>query len=147
MSRAKVAMVSLSPLASGGIETHLIQLFHGLGKEFEFSMLGILGEPFLSLAESLGVSCVPFPRASKADPSAFFRLQREFRSRGIEMVHTHDTRGGLLGRMAARAAGLPAVHTVHTPSFFLPRSPLGVAAYRLAERQLNRMASDRVIFV
>jgi len=147
MSKLRVAMVSFSPLATGGIETHLLQLFHGLGREFEFHTLGVLAEPFLSLAGGLGVKCVPLPAPSKLNPFAFLRLRKEFRTRGIDLVHTHDTRGGLLGRMAARAAGIPAVHTVHTPSFFLPAKPLTANAYRLAERLLIRLASERVIFV
>jgi glycosyltransferase involved in cell wall biosynthesis len=147
MSRPRVAMVSLSTLSTGGIETHLMQIFHGLGKEFDFYVIGTLGEPFLSLAVGLGVKCISLPPTAKANPLAFLRLLREFRTCGIGLVHTHDTRGGLLGRIAASAAGIPAVHTVHTPAFFLPRSPLAVAAYRLVEQQLNRRATDKVIFV
>ncbi len=147
MNRARIAVISFSPLAVGGIETHLLQLFHGLGKEFEFHILGTLAEPFLSIAGGLGVKCTALPPAAKFDGSAFLRLRKEFQSRGIQLVHTHDTRGGLLGRMAARAAGLPAVHTVHTPSFFLPSNPLAIGAYRMAEGWLNRHATRRTIFV
>jgi glycosyltransferase involved in cell wall biosynthesis len=147
MTKPRVGMVSMSPLSSGGIETHLLQIFHGLGKEFEFLVIGTLAEPFLSLAESLGVKCVAVPPASKFSPLAFLRLRREFLARRIDLVHTHDTRGGLLGRMAARAARIPAVHTVHTPSFFLPESRLTVELYRMMERWLIRSASDKVIFV
>lgn len=147
MIKPRVAMVSLSPLATGGIETHLLQIFHGLGKEFEFHVLGSLGEPFRMLAGDLGVKCASIPSAGKADPMAVLRLWKEFRTRGIAMVHTHDTRGGLLGRVAARAARIPAVHTVHTPSFFLPSSPRIAGVYRLAERALGRTASDRMVFV
>lgn len=147
MIKPRVAMVSLSPLATGGIETHLLQIFHGLGKEFEFHVLGSLGEPFRMLAGDLGVKCASIPSAGKADPMAVLRLWKAFRTRGIAMVHTHDTRGGLLGRVAARAARIPAVHTVHTPSFFLPSSPRIAGVYRLAERALGRTASDRMVFV
>ena len=147
MSRPRIAIISFSPLAAGGIETHLLQLFHGLGKEFEFRVMGTLAEPFLSIAGGLGIKCTVLPPASKFDGPAFFRLRSEFLAQGIQLVHTHDTRGGLLGRMAARAARLPAVHTVHTPSFFLPTNPLAIRAYRMAEALLNRHASDRTIFV
>jgi glycosyltransferase involved in cell wall biosynthesis len=147
MRAPRIAIVSFSPLAAGGIETHLLQLFHGLGREFEFHVLGTLAEPFLSIAGGLGVKCKGFPPASKADPAAVLRLRKEFHDRRIDLVHTHDTRGGLLGRLAARAAGLPAVHTVHTPSFFLVRNPLAVGAYRLAESLLIRLASEKIIFV
>jgi glycosyltransferase involved in cell wall biosynthesis len=147
MTRPRIAIVSFSPLATGGIETHLLQLFHGLGKEFEFHVLGVLAEPFLSIAEGLEVKCTMIPPASKTDPLVVLRLRKKFLDQRIDLVHTHDTRGGLLGRLAARAAGLPAIHTVHTPPFFLPSDPLSIAAYRLAEGLLVRLASDRVIFV
>jgi glycosyltransferase involved in cell wall biosynthesis len=147
VNRPRIAVISFSPLAVGGIETHLLQLFHGLGKEFEFRVLGTLAEPFLSIAGGLGVKCMALPPAAKFDGPSFLRLRKEFLSQEIQLVHTHDTRGGLLGRMAARAAGLPAVHTVHTPSFFLPANPLVIHAYRMVERWLNRYATRRTIFV
>jgi glycosyltransferase involved in cell wall biosynthesis len=147
MSRPRVAMISFSPLSTGGIETHLLQVFHGLLQEFEFLVLGTLAEPFLSLAGGLGVNCIPLAPPLKIDPLAILRLRKEFLERRIDLVHTHDTRGGLLGRIAARTAGIPAVHTVHTPSFFLPRNRILIHTYRLVERSLNRWASDNVIFV
>jgi glycosyltransferase involved in cell wall biosynthesis len=142
-----IAIVSFSTLSTGGIETHLLQLFRGLGSEFEFIILGAMEEPFRSLARERGAQSVRLPQAGKLDPAALLRLRREFLARHIQLVHTHDTRGGMIGRLAARAAGVKAVHTVHTPSFFLPRNPAAVGLYRLAERMLNRTASDRVIFV
>jgi glycosyltransferase involved in cell wall biosynthesis len=147
VSRPRIAILSYSPLSTGGIETHLLQLFHGLGKEFEFRILGWIAEPFLSNAGGLGVACTSLPPARKFDALALHRLQKEFIAQGIALVHTHDTRGGLLGRIAARMAGLPAVHTVHTPSFFLPENPLAVHAYRMVEGLLDRHATQRVIFV
>lgn len=147
MTRPPVAIVSFSALSTGGIETHLIQLFRGLGGEYSFTVFGLLEEPFTALAEPLGAQCVRLPRAGKTDPAAVVRLRKEFLARKIELVHTHDTRGGVIGRLAARSAGIKAVHTVHTPSFFLPQTAAAVGGYRLAERCLNRLASDKVIFV
>jgi glycosyltransferase involved in cell wall biosynthesis len=147
MSPHRIAMVSFSPLAIGGIETHLLQIFRGLAREFEFTVIGTVQEPFIAHAQEYGVTCVPLPAAGKASPTALLRLRKEFLARGIELVHTHDTRGGLIGRLAAGAAGMIAMHTVHTPSFFLPRNPAKVFLYRQAERALNALASDKVIFV
>jgi glycosyltransferase involved in cell wall biosynthesis len=147
VSGNRIAMVSLSPLAIGGIETHLLQIFRGLRGEFDFLAIGRLAEPFQSQAEALGVTCVPLPSAGKLSPAMVWRLRSELRAHNIAIMHSHDTRGGLLGRIAARLAGSRIVHTVHTPSFFLPTSPLAVAGYQLTEGFLNRYASDRVIFV
>jgi glycosyltransferase involved in cell wall biosynthesis len=147
MSRYRIAMMSFSPLAIGGIETHLLQIFRGLAGEFEFVVVGTVEEPFISRARECGVPCVLLPAAGKASLPAALRLRKEFLARGIDLVHTHDTRGGLIGRLAARAAGRTAVHTVHTPSFFLPRRNAKVFLYRQAERALNAFASDKVVFV
>jgi glycosyltransferase involved in cell wall biosynthesis len=145
--KPRIAIVSFSPLAVGGIETHLLQIFRGLGEEFEFTVLGVLAEPFRTQAEALGAACVPLPPAALPGVGSLLRLRRECRSRGIDILHAHDTRGGLLGRPAARAAGIRSVQTVHTPPFFLPRNALKIRAYRFAERMLIRLATDRVIFV
>jgi glycosyltransferase involved in cell wall biosynthesis len=147
MKRPRIAMVSLSPLAVGGIETHLLQIFRELREHFEFLAIGTLAEPFQTDAEALGVDCIPVPAAGKADWSAIIRLRDELRARHVDIVHTHETRAGLLGRLAARWASCRIVHTVHTPSFFLPAAGWTVAAYKGAEACLNRFFSDRVIFV
>lgn len=52
-----------------------------------------------------------------------------------EMVHTHSSKAGILGRLAAHQLGLPAVHTVHGASFHFGQNPLLHQAYRWAERR------------
>ena len=52
------------------------------------------------------------------DLVTIFRLRSFMRSRRIELVHTHSSKAGILGRIAAVLAGVPAVvHTVHGWSF------------------------------
>jgi len=54
----------------------------------------------------------------RKDCRAFLHLYRLFRSRKYSIVHTHATKAGLLGRMAARCAGVPGiVHTFHSVPF------------------------------
>jgi glycosyltransferase involved in cell wall biosynthesis len=47
------------------------------------------------------------------DVLAFFELWRLMRQKRFQIVHTHTSKGGLLGRMAACLAGVPVV--IHTP--------------------------------
>src|SRR5690242_15832794 len=51
----------------------------------------------------------------------FFALQqltKIFRATRPDIVHTHSGKAGILGRLAARRAGVPViVHTIHGPSF------------------------------
>lgn len=48
------------------------------------------------------------------DGAAFLQIYRYLRSHPCDIVHTHIAKAGLLGRMAARLAGIPSVlHTYH----------------------------------
>ncbi len=52
------------------------------------------------------------------DLRAFFRLRRYMRDGKFDIVHTHSSKAGILGRMAARGAGVPIiVHTLHSLVF------------------------------
>lgn len=70
------------------------------------------------------------------DPLAVLRLARRFRAGHPDIVHTHSSKAGILGRLAARLARVPVViHTIHGFGFnsgqpALLRSGL-VAAERL----------------
>lgn len=52
------------------------------------------------------------------DVRAVHRLYRHFRAERPDIVHTHSSKAGLIGRTAARLAGVPVVvHSVHGWSF------------------------------
>ena len=52
------------------------------------------------------------------DLKAFFALKKYFKAGKFDVVHTHSSKAGILGRLAARAAGVPVVvHTVHGQAF------------------------------
>jgi glycosyltransferase involved in cell wall biosynthesis len=49
---------------------------------------------------------------------ALKKLEAIFRKQKPQIVHTHSGKAGILGRLAARRAGVPVViHTIHGPSF------------------------------
>jgi glycosyltransferase involved in cell wall biosynthesis len=51
------------------------------------------------------------------DARAVASLRRIIRAERPHLVHTHSTKAGLLGRLAARLEGVPAIHTAHAWSF------------------------------
>jgi glycosyltransferase involved in cell wall biosynthesis len=63
------------------------------------------------------------------------QLTRRMRNGNYPIVHTHSSKAGILGRLAAHLAGVPIiVHTVHGWSFHNHMSPLARWAYIVLER-------------
>ena len=80
-------------------------------------------------ADGLGVEVVTIPTLGRSidpirDVRALRALRRLFRATRPDIVHTHSSKAGFLGRLAARRERTPAViHTVHGWSFhdYMPR--------------------------
>jgi glycosyltransferase involved in cell wall biosynthesis len=92
-----------------------------------------LGVP-VRYVPSLGRTAHPWK-----DPLALAALVRIFRRERPDIVHTHSSKAGILGRLAARAAGVPViVHTFHgfgfTPNQKRPIRGFYVLLERLAAR-------------
>jgi glycosyltransferase involved in cell wall biosynthesis len=80
------------------------------------------------------------------DTLALRRLVEIFRAQRPEIVHTHSGKAGVLGRLAARRAGVPViVHTIHGPSFGRFQGPLANALFRSAERYAGRVTTHFVV--
>jgi len=70
------------------------------------------------------------------DLVAYWDLVKHFRDERADVVHTHSSKAGILGRRAARAAGVPCiVHTIHGLPFDAYQGRLANWAYRTAERR------------
>lgn len=70
------------------------------------------------------------PIAPATDALALAKLTQFIRKGGYDVVHTHSSKAGILGRIAARAAGTPiVVHTLHSLVFGEHASPLKNALY------------------
>jgi glycosyltransferase involved in cell wall biosynthesis len=85
----------------------------------------------------------PDPRR---DAVAFVRLARLFRRRPADLVVTHQSKAGMLGRAAARAAGgMPVVHSLSMASFGpgYPRWQSGL--FRAMERALHRLTTGYAV--
>lgn len=102
---------------------------------------GVLDEDARAL-RGASVRIVPWlahPVSPLRDLEALLRLRRRFVELSADVVHTHSSKAGLLGRLAAHLARVPViVHTVHGWSFNdtqpAPLRRFYVALERLAAR-------------
>ena len=79
------------------------------------------------------------------DRLAYRRLVAIFRKKRPDLVHTHSGKAGVLGRLAARKAGVPIiVHGIHGPSFGAFQGPLANAVFTTAERIAGRVTDHFV---
>jgi glycosyltransferase involved in cell wall biosynthesis len=101
-------------------------------------------------AEKKGVKVIPLSSlVRKVDPvrdfSALISLWRLMVREKPDIVHTHTSKAGILGRLAARLAGVPAVvHTPHGHVFYGHFGSLTSKIYLLVERIMSRI-TDRLI--
>jgi glycosyltransferase involved in cell wall biosynthesis len=103
-------------------------------------------------ARALGIRLTILPSLVREvnpikDAAALVALTRLIRAGRFDVVHTHSSKAGILGRLAARWAGVPViVHTVHGWSFHAHMSPLTRALFVLLER-LTASFTDALVVV
>jgi len=78
-------------------------------------------------------------------PKDFFALNQLtniFREQKPDIVHTHSGKAGVLGRLAAKRAGVPVIiHTIHGPSFGPFQGGLANWIFTSAERHAGRITT------
>lgn len=81
------------------------------------------------------------------DWRAYRELRRHLAMRSYDVVHTHSSKAGILGRLAAHRCAVPAVlHTVHGQAFHRYERWWRNQLYIMSERCAAR-ASDRILAV
>ncbi|QEG14419.1 glycosyltransferase family 4 protein [Gimesia maris] len=80
------------------------------------------------------------------DWQAYRELIAALRAYQPDLVHTHSSKAGILGRAAAWKLKLPTVHTIHGAAFHFGQSPVNYHAYIAAEKWAARRC-DRLISV
>ena len=129
----------------GGGPAHVRELAghlpHG---EFAVTVAGPGGGPYERMFGKFGAPFVAIPthRLGIGPLGATLRL---IRKGGFDLVHSHGKGAGLYGRLAARRARVPAIHTFH--GIHYSGYPAGLGRVYLAlERRLGRM-TDTVVCV
>lgn len=103
----------------------------------------------LEMVEASGFRMEIFPDlVRELDPvhdlRAYFALKKFFRQEKFDIVHTHTSKAGIIGRLAAAAAKVPVVvHTVHGQAFHPYEKPwrnkLFIAAETIAAKKSDRI--------
>lgn len=144
MSRIEVAQVVTRCIAgAGGVA---IRGALNLDPErYHVTVVTGLGGALTDRARDAGLDVVIEPSlvapvSPREDVRALAELTGLFRERSFDVVHTHSTKAGAIGRVAAHWTGTPViVHTYHGFPFHDFQSPLRRAAYIAAERRLARI--------
>ncbi|MBM3250519.1 MAG: glycosyltransferase family 4 protein [Candidatus Omnitrophica bacterium] len=144
----------ITKLELGGAQKQLLSLIKRLDRE-KFNLFLFTAKKGILLGEALsmeGLQVKPSfflerPVNPLRDMAAFFEIYFFIRKNKIDIVHTHSSKAGIVGRLAARLAGVKTIlHTVHGWPFHDYQSRI---ARRLFIR-LERIAagfSNRIVVV
>jgi glycosyltransferase involved in cell wall biosynthesis len=140
----------ITRLLNGGAEAKTIETVTGLdGYEFTVGHGAAFDHEQTRHLERLGIDTRRFPLIRHYNPvtavPAVLSVARYLRARDFDIVHTHSTEAGIIGRLAARFAPRAAVvHTVHGVPFSEDRHPVLGRFVLACERQVAPM-TDRIV--
>ena len=79
------------------------------------------------------------------DLIALFKLYLLFKKEKYEIVHTHSSKAGIIGRLAAKLAGVKLIiHTIHGPPFYEYQSKWINAIYIFCEKMMAKCCSKLI---
>ncbi len=100
----------------GGAERHILNLAAAMDPDrVEVFVCGLFAGPFVQVAREAGIRAHSIPMRHKLDFGIVTKLRDFIALEKIDIVHTHGVRANLVGRLAARMAGVDTVvTTVHS---------------------------------
>jgi len=152
VKRIRVLHVHTLPVVSGsGINTYLTMKGIPVDR-FESALACAPGGKLNEIVREAGMKVhevrnLVQPIHPLKDVLALFEIIRILRREKIDIVHTHNSKAGFLGRLAGRLAGTPVIiHTVHGFAFHQSEFFLRRTIFRLLER-LAAPWADHTIFI
>ncbi len=143
----------ITKLELGGAQKQLLSLVRGLDKErFNPYILtaydGLLVDAAKDIPGLKLIRCRFLERPIRPikDILALFFIYRFIKNNNIDIVHTHSSKAGILGRLAAKASGARTIiHTVHGWSFHDYQSGITYYFYLFLEKLCAYFSSAIVV--
>jgi glycosyltransferase involved in cell wall biosynthesis len=152
-SRPRLIQV-ITRLIVGGAQLSVISLCEGLADDFDIRIIagpqtgseGSLHQRAAEVAPLTIVSSLRREVSPRWDPVAIPMLRRILRRLDGDIVHTHSSKAGIVGRFAAAPLRARVVHTVHGWGHTPADSPLRRTAFIALERAAAKR-SDALVAV
>lgn len=144
----------ITKLELGGAQKQLLSIIDSLDKE-KYNIFLITAKKGILVKDALSIPDISVrfshflerPINPLKDLLAFFEIYYFIKKNKIQIVHTHSSKAGILGRLAARLAKIKVIiHTVHGWSFHDYQFSLFKKFFILLERITARF-TDKIIVV
>ncbi len=157
MRKIKILHI-ITRLILGGAQENTILTVAGLRKKEGYEVDLVTGPPLgpegslVEKAEREGIDLIVVPEMRREvhpgrDLRTFIKLYRLIKESNYDIVHTHSSKAGILGRLAARLAGTKViVHTIHGLPFHEYQSQ-GVNYFYILCEKLAGIFTDKIITV
>ncbi len=151
MRKIKLLHIQLLPLLSGA-QNMMLNLLKGLDKnKYEIYVLSKPGGPLVEEVKKNNFHYIPVNSLRRNlsfwDVIAFISMIRIFRKYRFDIVHTHSSKTGFLGRIAGRFTRVPKIiHTVHGFPFHPYQNQIVYNFYFLLEKFAAKFC-DKMVFV
>lgn len=146
----KIAHIQLLPLLSGAQRVSLDELQRLPHDKFDKYLICCQAGPLTIEAEKQGIKCIIIESLTRnispfKDLKALFHLIRVIKTHQFDIVHTHSSKTGVLGRLAGFISKTPLViHTIHGFSFPAAKNKIQYLIYYIMER-IGTMCGDKLI--
>jgi len=151
MKKIKIVHIQLLPLLSG-VQNVMLAILKSLDKDkYDIYVISKPSGPLVDKIEELNYKFIPLRSLKRSislmDIVALIELIRIFKKSKFDIVHTHSSKPGFIGRIAARIAGVPKiVHTVHGFPFHPYQNKFVMNFYKSMEKFAS-LFCDKVVFV
>ena len=143
-------MTCLFAPSLSGVQRVSLQEFERLGSDYDVFLICKEPGPLSFEAEKLGVHVFYVNSLCREisiinDLKSLLAIYRIIKSNGFDIVHSHSSKTGLLGRLAAKLARVPLIiHTVHGFPFDGAKNSIFRFIYKVMEI-IGGFCSDKII--